>query len=817
MRALKQFGLHGLALAVLTAGILPACGKNNDISSEDNRSGANCPRGARYCDGRTLVICNESQTEWTELSCESEASCDAGLQFGVCGEDVDTDGVRLTCEFPLADCNTVAADGCETNLGSNAEHCGECGHDCSAPNAEASCRTGECRLECDDGFADCNGDEEDGCEVELETDESNCGACGRECDDANGTTACTNGLCTLVSCSAGYGDCDEDPDNGCETVTHTSVEHCGECGAACSNSHGTTGCDGGQCEPSCEAGYGNCDGDAANGCETDLNSTVEHCGACGRGCAGGDVAVCIAGACDVGCPAGTGDCDGDPDNGCEADVTEDLDNCGACGVQCENDNGGTECVDGICEPSCDEGYDDCDGDAANGCESYLQTDTAHCGACGRGCAAVNGDARCTSGNCAVTCDTDYANCDGDTGNGCEAFLPGDPENCGACGDACPDQGGTPSCNAGACALTCDATHGDCDANSANGCEADLATSPSHCGTCGALCDGANAEASCSDGRCELTCDFGYEDCDGDATNGCEAAIATDSEHCGRCGHSCLGGECSAGTCLPHDLAAGQLSPTRLRADETHLYWLSDASSADSSIRRVELGGGVAEDVLVAETICDFAVPSSLVWTTGAAGGLWQRAKDGGTMLALESGLDNPCIMDANDDWVIWEESAGIRQRGLSSSSTAETIDSGWAYDIAISGSFVYVANAALCRKPLLGGTLETHADSGTYNGVAVSSSALCGVDVAAGAVDCFEVASGNSVTTLYPDNLLEPVAIDSSYVYWATITGVYRGNVANGTTTQLAPAIEPGGLVVTDVGVYWTEPLTGLVRVIAKP
>jgi hypothetical protein len=51
-------------------------------------------------------------------------------------------------------------------------------------------------------------------------------------------------------------------------------------------------CSQGPC--ACIPGFGNCDGEDANGCETDLSSGSEHCGACGHDCQGGD---CIAGKC----------------------------------------------------------------------------------------------------------------------------------------------------------------------------------------------------------------------------------------------------------------------------------------------------------------------------------------------------------------------------------------------------------------------------------------------------------------------------------------------------------------------------------------
>lgn len=54
-------------------------------------------------------------------------------------------------------------------------------------------------------------------------------------------------------------------------------------------------------------------------------------------------------------------------------------------------------------------------------------------------------------------------------------------------------------------------------------------------------------ASCEGGTC--TCVAGFGDCDGDLEkNGCEAKFEDDPLNCGRCGHDCLGGECTTEGC-----------------------------------------------------------------------------------------------------------------------------------------------------------------------------------------------------------------------------------------------------------------------------
>lgn len=71
---------------------------------------------------------------------------------------------------------------------------------------------------------------------------------------------------------------------------------------------------------------------------------------------------------------------------------------------------------------------------------------------------------------------------------------------------------------------------DCDGNAANGCETEL--SLSHCGGCGLACPTGTPhtkEARCLNDKCNPTCEAGYENTDGDATNGCEEAVLFTSD------------------------------------------------------------------------------------------------------------------------------------------------------------------------------------------------------------------------------------------------------------------------------------------------
>ena len=58
-------------------------------------------------------------------------------------------------------------------------------------------------------------------EAALASDANNCGKCANACRSVNGQPACVSGTCTAGSCNTGFGDCDPDYRNGCETATTT--------------------------------------------------------------------------------------------------------------------------------------------------------------------------------------------------------------------------------------------------------------------------------------------------------------------------------------------------------------------------------------------------------------------------------------------------------------------------------------------------------------------------------------------------------------------------------------------------------------------
>src|SRR5262249_22209089 len=126
-----------------------------------------------------------------------------------------------SCTAPFKDCDGQYANGCETNSGTSATNCGMCGNACTNAHGTTSCGRGVCAAVCASGFGDCDGNKSNGCETDTTSSLTNCGGCGMVCSRANANTACQTSVCTLVSCQSGYADCDLNQANGCEIPLNT--------------------------------------------------------------------------------------------------------------------------------------------------------------------------------------------------------------------------------------------------------------------------------------------------------------------------------------------------------------------------------------------------------------------------------------------------------------------------------------------------------------------------------------------------------------------------------------------------------------------
>jgi hypothetical protein len=219
-------------------------------------------------------------------------------------------------------------------------------------------------------------------------------------------------------------------DGGC---VPSDVHHCGSCGGDCtslSNVTGPTSCASGQCSfpaSSCAAGWVDCNGNVADGCETDVTKPA-HCGSCNNACGGGTPVCSGSGsnsACVSGCPSSaptlcSGTC---------VDTTTNANDCGTCGNACATAivHAQPTCVASGCTFSCNIGYSACSG----GCTDF-QSDSANCGGCGSAYACTGGQT-CQSGRCG--CPGGTVSCGGTC-----VDTQSDSLNCGSCGHGCNGAG-----------------------------------------------------------------------------------------------------------------------------------------------------------------------------------------------------------------------------------------------------------------------------------------------------------------------------------------------------------------------------------------
>ncbi|MCB9594069.1 MAG: hypothetical protein H6719_15150 [Sandaracinaceae bacterium] len=259
----------------------------------------------------------------------------------------------------------------------------------------------------------------------------------------------------------------------------------------------------------------------------------------------------------VACTPATEACNG-MDDDCDDRIDETFDfrtdpsNCGRCGQSCDTiPNASGSCASSVCQlDACDDGFGDCNADATDGCEASLRTAT-DCGGCGTPCTFPGATGDCATGTCALgACDPGLGDCNADPADGCETALDALP-TCGACDGTCAIANGTPSCVMGACAVaSCDAGFDDCNGDASDGCETPLNTL-TDCGGCGTACSITDGTGSCDTGTCEVaSCGAERGDCNMDPSDGCETDTRRSDEHCGMCGNDCTasGTRCRNSVC-----------------------------------------------------------------------------------------------------------------------------------------------------------------------------------------------------------------------------------------------------------------------------
>ena len=196
------------------------CTSTSSDPSNCGACGTACATGAPCTGGTCGVACNTNCAPGSPCTTASQCAslvCTAGF----CSTATCSDGVKNGNETGI-DCGGGTCPTCP-----NGQGCGT-NSDCTS----GVCSGGVCQAACPAGQTLCGSM----CK-NLQTDVNNCGSCGFVCSQQNATEACVSGACNVVSCSPGYSNCDNNPSNGCEINTQSDNNNCGSCGVVCTVGH----------------------------------------------------------------------------------------------------------------------------------------------------------------------------------------------------------------------------------------------------------------------------------------------------------------------------------------------------------------------------------------------------------------------------------------------------------------------------------------------------------------------------------------------------------------------------------------------------
>ena len=570
---------------------------NADTKSCDANDNTKCTNGTWKCDGNDLSKCI-SETWESIKTCEGNTQCNA--ETGSCdktenpnSECQDTEHLFANkceaddvnhCGSQTKDCTKLSgwksgdcidkscfAEACNagyhlaSHFDNNIEitNCEEDTHDaCGSSNTKCGtdeiCTNGECKESCKPGEVICGGS----C-INPQTSKNFCGAdvsCSSyiACSERED---CISGKCVVSSCTkAEESLCTENEQNICVNIHGSNPNHCGACGAVCSDRETAkaSGCAQGQCTYICKDNMVNCGSTTEPAClpKEQLQTDPLHCGNCDRTCA--DNEFCKDGKCTV------SSCTGNEcffNNAC-------INQNEHCGTQCLNCNTANLASAGTCQAgtcvitACITGYHLANGacqiDSATACPNGNAYSTVNCNTLDAYTkAGICVEAKCQAIACQQNAHLKDGKCIEDT-----------PQKCGTSEINCTANAGWQSgkCENGNCIAT-SCKSGYC-ANSLSG-QCTNEQSISACGIDGGVCKSCSQTQVCSAGKCIA------KQCDGNVCNqgsGCK----NDNTHCGTGCQNCntFTSHATAGICL----ADGTCQVTACETDY-HIY--NNACEADS--------------------------------------------------------------------------------------------------------------------------------------------------------------------------------------------------------------------------------------------
>jgi len=307
----------------------------------------------------------------------------------------------------------------------------------------------------------------------------------------------------------------------------------------------------------------------------------------------------------------------------------------------------------------------------------------------------------------------------------------------------------------------------------------------NCGSCGNVCpaaEGGTPTCTATGGTyaCGIACETGFTSCGGACVP--TTTFQSDPNNCGSCGYGCMAGECVGGSCQPWALATGLGLPIQVATDGVHVAYCAGAGGFE-----VPLTGGTTVQL----------TPDISTCSTIAMGG-------GQVAFGDQSSGSVNSILVAIDDQASSAVSVNVASTGpilsiaLSHDGTTAYPDVGGVIDSCALGS------AASCAS-----LFTPPGAPGTVNTLATTSAYLFTTDVARGQLLRYLLPSGPSTAVASDSGLSQYIALDATYVYWASFSGstwsINRVSQINPTTTQLVATIpfpHVGGIATDGSNVY---------------
>jgi hypothetical protein len=326
---------------------------------------------------------------------------------------------------------------------------------------------------------------------------------------------------------------------------------------------------------------------------------------------------------------------------------------------------------------------------------------------------------------------------------------------------------------------------------------------------------------------------------------------TSTNNCGRCGHDCLGGTCTAGVCQPVAIVPGSknMRPWQLALTDTAVYFTDSINGAIAKVNKDGTGllvldsSGFRDNAIGLDDagvffsdLNDNAVVHCTLTSCGAGPSILTMVPSTGdvTSLAVDQGItftDDMCDLYR----------LPTKQAGTPATLVASDGGSPCPLEVKSDGTYLYVANdtGEVVRMGFDGGgvlNLSGNQSVPLANSVAVDSQAVYWVQqdpnfTLPGTINIAGLDGSNPHVLVGGQVNAEEIVSDGTNVYWTVTGGGSSGN--SGTVMMCSPANcqpvtlasqqpNPSFIAVDAVAVYWTDfagvnNFPGTVMKVAKP